>query len=396
MGRVDADAYEIDADGLAEFALRLIAAPGLSGHEGEVAAIVAEKFAEAGLSPEADELGNVTATIDSGPGRCVLLDSHMDTVDIGDPTAWTHNPYGERIGNRVYGRGAMDMKGPLAASVYGLIALKGRLRRGRAVLSASVGEEFVEGPALMPILQRVGPDVVVICEATSLRLAHAQRGRAEVEIDLKGRASHSSRPDLGINAVALMVRLIDRLSQQRFPAHGVLGSGNLVVTDIISIPYPGVSMVPERCLARFDRRTIPGETPSSILAPFKRVAESALADTAASCDIRISEDDFLTYTGAHIRAPNFAPAWCHDPMAPHVRAARAALRDAGLTGDLAHYAFCTNGSASAGTLGIPTVGFGPGKEDLAHRADEYVDIDELVAAARGYAALIDSLAAGDW
>lgn len=94
MRRVDAETYDIDADGLADFALRLIAAPSLSGHEGEVAAIVAEKFAEAGLPATADELGNVTATIDGGPGRCVLLDSHMDTVDVGDPTAWSHKPYG--------------------------------------------------------------------------------------------------------------------------------------------------------------------------------------------------------------------------------------------------------------------------------------------------------------
>jgi putative selenium metabolism hydrolase len=382
----------VDGDALVEFLLGLIAEPSLSGQEGGVARLVAAEMDALGLRTEVDELGNVLGTLDAGPGPCVLIDSHMDTVGVTEPSAWSYPPSGERVDGRVYGRGAMDMKGPLAASVYGVAALTGTLEHGRVIVCASIAEELVEGPALVAVAKRVRPDAVVICESTSLMVARGQRGRAEIQVEIHGVPTHSSRPDLGVNAVERMADLIVGLREITLPRHDVLGSANLVLTDIVSSPYPGLSVVPDRCVATFDRRTLPGESEDDVLAPVRSVLESVLDGTGASGSVRVAVDDFTSYTGARVQAPNFAPAWFHEADEPHVRGALEGLRGAGLSAEMGHYAFCTNGSGTA-RLGLPTLGFGPGDESLAHRVNEYIDVSELEAGARGYAAIAAALVA---
>jgi len=382
---------EIDLGRIADFALRLVAVPSPSGSEGAVAAIVAEEMARLGLQVERDELGNITGTLDAGPGPCILLDAHMDTVGVGDRSGWSHCPDGEIVDGQLYGRGAMDMKGPLAACLHGVASLRGRVSRGRVVVSATVAEEFVEGPALMAVAERTRPEAVVICEATSLRLARGQRGRAEVRLEAQGRATHSSRPELGINAVTAMVDAVVALRQLALPRHEVLGQAILVITDVISSPYPGLSVIPERCIATFDRRTLPGETEQDILGEIQGMLGPVAERTGAFFDVRIAEDRFHTYTGREMRAANFAPAWFYGDDSSHVRAALRGLHDAGLDGGLSHYAFCTNGSGTAGRLNVPTLGFGPGDEELAHRADERIPLEALHAAANGYAGIVQRL-----
>jgi putative selenium metabolism hydrolase len=376
----------VNAERIVDFTLRLIAEPSLSGQEGGVARLVADEMRALGLDVAVDDMGNVIGTLDAGPGPTIVFDAHMDTVGVTDPAAWSQPPTGARVGGRVYGRGAMDMKGPLAACLHGVASLRGELRRGRAVVSASVCEELVEGPALVHVARRVRPDVAVICEATSLRLATGQRGRAEVRVETFGRPTHSSRPELGVNAAEAMADAITALRGLLPPRHPVLGPGVLVLTDVMSRPYPGLSVVPDYCVATFDRRTLPDETAEGVLAPVR----AALAAAGVPARVSIAEDDFPTYTGHRVRAPNFAPAWYVGEDAPLAQAALAALASAGLPPRVSHYAFCTNGSGTAG-LGIPTLGFGPGDEERAHRVDEFIEVEQLEQAARGYAALCRGL-----
>lgn len=393
------DYISIDRDRLALLTARLIAERSPSGEEESVATLVAAEMESLGFDVRIDDFGNVTGIIDAGPGPCVLIDSHTDTVGVTEPDDWTRNPWGEitagiagaRSTGRVYGRGAMDMKGPLAASMYGIAALGDRLTQGRIVVSASVAEEMVEGPMLVEVARRLAPDYVIICEATSLKLARGQRGRAEIRVETHGRPTHSSRPDLGVNAAHAMVDVIVRLREIPAPEHKVLGKGILVLTDILSQPYPGLSVVPDACAATFDRRTLPGETEEDILAPVREAIHAALAGSEATGQAGIAEDNFETWTGKHVQALNFAPAWFYGDDSSIVRRASAGLERAGIESVLTHYAFCTNGSGTAGKLGIPTVGFGPGEEALAHRVDEYIEIDELVKAAQGYAGMAMSL-----
>jgi len=379
--------FPFSGEAIADFTLRLIRTPSPSGQEDGVARLVFEEMAKLGFKVQIDAFGNVIGTVSAGPGPAVLLDAHMDTVGVSSPELWTRNPWGERVGDRIYGRGAMDMKGPLAAAVYGIATLRGCLERGTVVVSATVAEELVEGPALVRVAERLRPDFVVICEATSLKLARGQRGRAEVRVEVFGKPTHSSRPELGVNAAEAMVDVVRALRELQPPRHPVLGPGILVLTDVKSEPYPGLSVVPDYCLATYDRRTLPGELEDDILQPIRALAERALEGSGAHAQVAIAEDDFQTYTGQRIAAPNFAPAWFFDEDAPIVAGAVEGLRQAGIAPELSHYAFCTNGSGTAGRLGIPTIGFGPGDEELAHRVDEYIDVDELVLAARGYAAI---------
>jgi putative selenium metabolism hydrolase len=376
---------------LVEFAKSLIRQPSPSQHEQGVAEVVSNEMKRLGFAVDVDEMGNVVGTLEFGPGATILLDSHMDTVGVPDPKKWSYNPWGEVSGSRLYGRGAMDMKGPLAASVYGVAMLRGRLNRGKVVVSASVCEELVEGPALEYVAKRVQPDVVIICEATSLGLAVGQRGRAEVCVEIEGLSTHSSRPDLGINAVLVMSHVITRLERLSLPTHHALGKAILVVTDIASRPYPGLSVVPEYAVATFDRRTLPGEHEDDVVLPVTSVVNEVADMYRAKGKVGIAVDDFSTYTGYKISAPNFAPAWFYETNNDFVKVSLDGLRTVLGTADTTTYAFCTNGSGTAGRLGIQTLGFGPGDEQLAHRPDEYIEIEELEAGAEAYAALVQAL-----
>lgn len=381
---------------LLRFAENLIRVPSPSGSEGPVAELVAREMASNGYEVEVDDLGNVLGWLRFGPGPVVLFDAHMDTVGVTDPSSWSRRPEGELRGSRLYGRGAMDMKGPLAACLHGLAAVQGEIGKGTIVVCASVAEELVEGVALSPVLERVKPACVVICEATSLQVAHGQRGRAEIKVEIFGQPTHSSRPHLGVNALDAMSLAMGALKGLPAPFDPVLGEGVLVATDILSRPYPALSVVPDYCVATYDRRTLPGETAESVLAPLRTAIESAIHESGARAELSIAIDDFVSYSGAHIRAPNFAPAWCLSPQDSVVTDVLAELHREGLESDIRTYAFCTNGSASAGQLGIHTLGYGPGDEELAHRVDEFIEVDDLVSGAQGYAALGRALTRRDW
>lgn len=386
-------ALEIDRAYLLGLCRRLVERPSPPGGEGEVASEIRRAMLELGYDEiHIDDYGNVSGRM-RGPGaRTVLFDGHTDTVGVGNRDAWTSDPYTlvERAG-ALYGRGIADMKGAIAGMIVGVAALA-RQARGTmlasVVVSCSVCEEVVEGAALGLVLDRYQPDAVVIGESTELKLAIGQRGRGEILIETFGRPSHSSTPHLGLNAVKKMAGVVERLSAIEPPVHRVLGAGILEVTDIKSSPYPGLSVVPEYCAATFDRRLLVGEDERSVLGGLEAVlVELRAADPELQVKVSIPESDVVTYPGTPLRAPKFAPAWLFPEDHPVVRAGLRALAAAGLPPITTTYAFCTNGSMSAGRRGIPTLGFGPGSEQQAHRADEHAAIEDLVTAARGYASL---------
>jgi putative selenium metabolism hydrolase len=374
----------VQIDALVSFTRRLVATESPSGQEGAVAALVREEMERLGYSVEVDALGNVVGTLGDGDGPCVLLDAHMDTVGVTDRAAWSADPAGELRDGKLYGRGSVDMKGPLAAVVHGAATAAAR---GRVVVSASIAEEMIEGYATVEIARRVRPDVAVICEPSHRTVVVGQRGRAELIEEVEGRPSHSSMPDLGVNAVEAMADVLVAARGLELPEHPALGPAILVVTDVISRPFPALSVLPDRCTATFDRRTLPGEAEDDVLGQLREAAEAAVARHGARVAVTIGLDRFDAYTGTPVEAPNFAPAWYTGADAP---VARAALRAVG--GEPGHWLFCTNGSGTA-ALGIPTVGFGPGDETLAHRVDEHIELAELEAGARDYAALVEALTA---
>ena len=342
-----------------------------------------------------DALGNVTGVL-RGTGQAagyVVFDGHLDTVAAGDPAAWSTPPFeATQDGDNLHGRGTADMKGAIAAMICGIARLVDDQPACDVVVSASIAEEMVEGHALGAVLDRYPAKAVVIGESTQLQLARGQRGRAEILVETQGKPAHSSTPQLGINAVKAMARIITALSALPMPEHPLLGPAVLEVTDVISRPYPALSVIPAYCAATFDRRLLPGETPEQVLGQvndaISRLA-SQQAEIQATTSIAI--DRFTSWNGADIEAPNFSPAWVTAEDAAITQAAVAALDSAGIEPVFTHYAFCTNGSESA-RRGIPTLGFGPGDEAQAHTINEFVSIAQLESAAGGYAALARELA----
>ncbi len=373
---------------LLPFLQALVRTPSLSGDERAVAGLISEEMRRLGFDRVwTDANGSVIGVIDGAlPGPTLLLDAHCDTVGVAPGVHWKHEPFGaELVGNRLYGRGSSDMKGALAAMIHTAATSDRSQLAGTVAISATVMEEVMEGVALETVMAAVQPDFVVIGEATELNLNIGGRGRAEIQLQAIGKPAHSSSPHLGVNAVHRLIPAIHTIERLSFPADPLLGPALMALTDIISEPYPGHSVIPSRCRATYDRRLLPGETEDSILAGLRALPE------LAGIDVRIAEGKHTTYTGATLIGPKFFPAWKLEPGHPLVQTSLAGLRASGLNPELSAYRFCTNAAYSAGRAGIPTIGFGPSSEAQAHVVDETIELDELEAAMEGYRGIIRSV-----
>ncbi|GIV67553.1 YgeY family selenium metabolism-linked hydrolase [Caldilinea sp.] len=372
---------------LVAFTQDLVRIPSLSGEEGPAVERVVAEMHRLGFDEVfVDENGSAVGIVNGArPGPTILLDAHIDTVGIAPGSTWTRDPFGAVVEDGyIYGRGAADMKGALAAMVYAVGSLDRSALAGRAVVSATVMEEVLEGIALESVMERVRPDFVVIGEATQLNLNRGGRGRAEIHLETLGVPAHSSSPHLGVNAVHEMIKLIHIVESTPLDSHPLLGPALLALTDIISDPYPAYSVTPSRCRVTYDRRTLPGETPESVLGAILNQPEAQ----GLRCNAVIAQGEHRTYTGKVLQAQKFFPAWEFAEEHPFVQMALRGLRTARLNPQLRAYRFCTNAASSAGKLGAPTVGFGPAAEEDAHVVDERLSIAELTAAARGYAGIV--------
>jgi putative selenium metabolism hydrolase len=377
-----------------ELARSLVRVGATSGEERPVAAIVASTMKDLGYRDiTQDRLGNIVGFVGpAGTSTALLFDGHMDVVRATG--VWTVEPFAGVVREgRLYGRGSTDMKGPLAAAIVGVAeaAQTGRLNRAVAV-SASVLEETIEGGALGEVIDRVVPEMVVICEPSSLSVKTGQRGRMEIQVQVQGIPAHAAHPERGKNALTLAAVALQAIDRMKLPHDSVLGQAIMVPTDIISNPYPLISALPESVTIRFDRRTVVGETRESVL--------SALKERLGQIDheafqVSITADPVLTYTGETVVWERFLAAWQFGSDLPLAQAAAASLLESGLEVHFGVYAFCTNGSESAGQRNIPTIGLGPGAEADAHTADESISIDELQKAVAAYRNLTLRIAGGE-
>jgi len=383
-------ARSLNSQRLVEFTQDLVQLPSLSGEEQHVAARVEQEMRALGYdSVEVDANGSVVGVLQGAqPGPTLLLDAHTDTVTISPGAPWQHDPFGAEIdGDAIYGRGTADIKGALAAMVHGAAAVDRAQLRGRVVVSASTLEEVMEGVALQAVMAAWPPDMVIIGEATDLQLVHGGRGRAELHLTTTGKPSHSSAPHLGRNAVLDMVRVIDAISTLQLGEHPLMGPAILALTDIISQPWPGNSVIPSICNVTYDRRLLPGETAAGVMAEITGLP----GVQGLPLSISIGDNSYTAWTGATLSAHKFFPAWVVDAGAPIVTRALAALAQVGQAPRLSAYRFCTNAAYSAGVAGVPTIGYGPATEADAHVIDERLRLNDLFAAAAGYGALIAEL-----
>jgi acetylornithine deacetylase/succinyl-diaminopimelate desuccinylase-like protein len=196
--------------------------------------------------------------------------------------------------------------------------------------------------------------------------------------------SHAAYPERGINAIETMMRIAQVVDGLPVPEDALLGRGIIVLTGIISVPYPGICSVPYGCQATYIRRVVPGECEDDLLAQIEGAIDQAKAsDPKIEATVRIGVESFRAYTGASVSAKAFAPAWKMDRSSEIVLKSLGGLKAVGLESGISKWMFATNGSYTAGIRGIPTVGFGPGSESTAHASDEYVPVAELARAAAG-------------
>jgi succinyl-diaminopimelate desuccinylase len=390
--RADAAAAAVDADEVLAIAQALIRArsenPGTT--EDAAAEVVTGVLVALGAAPETvrGEAGrpSVVATIGRADGPTLAWNGHLDTVPAGTLDTWSVDPFaGEVVDGRLIGRGACDMKGPVAAALAGAAAvIHAGVELAGSLTFHLVADEELAGTHGTQVLRDRGlltHDAAIVGEPSNLEVALAERGGAWVTATTFGAAAHGSQPHRGVNAITAMARFLLRLHEVvPETVHPLCGRATVNAALIEGGSAP--NMVPDRCVVEIDRRTIPGETdPEKVLAPFVSLAEELRADDP-TFDIRTEIREWIMAAEAPVDAA----------IASAIRTATAAETgavppDVGFTG-ITDARFYLNDAA------IPTVIFGPGDLSVAHTADEWIDVDEMVTGARTYARIFASFLGG--
>ena len=383
-----ADKYTPD---MVAFLREMIAIPGESAEERAVVQRVRAEMERAGFDEiKIDGLGNILGRI--GSGRTIIaMDAHLDTVGVGDPSTWTRDPYkGELRDGIIYGRGAGDQEAGMAAALYGARIIKDLGSDGdyQVWVTGTVMEEDCDGLCWQYILREgvLKPDVVVITEPTKLGVYRGHRGRMEMEVRAQGLACHGSAPERGINAVYKMAPIaleVEQLNERlAATADPFLGKGTVTISEIRSTS-PSLCAVADSCTIHLDRRLTAGETWQSA------VAEVEALDSVRRAGATVTVLDYArpSYTGLTYPTKKFYPTWLldedHPAVVAGVRAASEALEEPPRVGK---WGFSTNGIATRGIFGVPTIGFGPGDEAYAHGPEDQCPVAHLTRAARFYAA----------
>ena len=366
---------------------KLVKIKSLSMHEREVQIELKRQMEEAGFDEVfTDGMGNVIGRI--GHGKKILaVDGHMDTVDVGAAQNWSFDPLGGLIKDGfVHGRGSVDQKGGPAAFVTSGRILKelGFDKDITVYFTGSVIEEDCDGLCWKYIIEedRIRPDMVIITEPTNLNLYRGQRGRMEMEVHFYGRSSHGSAPERGINAIYMasgVAMEIEKLNG-RLAGDDFLGKGTVAITEIIS-RSPSLCAVSDYARIHIDRRLTAGET--------KETAVREIEEIIKGLNAKVEMLDFsgTAYTGLEYGMEKYYPTW--KMPVEHEAVQKGILAFTNLFGRkpvVDKWTFSTNGVMTCGTYGIPTIGFGPGNEVLAHAPDEKVPVSDLVAASAFYAA----------
>jgi acetylornithine deacetylase/succinyl-diaminopimelate desuccinylase family protein len=360
----------------------LVRIPSETGAEQAAADGFAGWCEEAGLEVAMEEVEsgrcNVVARWEVGRRPHLLLIGHLDTVPVGD--GWTRDPFGAEVsGGRLYGRGACDMKGGLAAMLGAISELRRRDEEpyGDVTLAAVVGEEEDSVGTRALVGRGLHADMAVLSEPTAMRLVVSNRGLLNFRVIVTGAAAHASAPALGRNAIIAAAALVleirtadDELARHRHP---VFGPPSLTVGTIHGGTRPYV--VPDRCVIELDRRLNPGETSAQVMEEL----ESAIARARSH----------VPWLEAEIESGSDYLAFEIPEEHELVRAVMAAMVAAGIPPQISSWRAASDAGLLVHTAGIPCVLFGPGDlEQAAHRPDEWIDLNEVETAQRVFESLL--------
>jgi succinyl-diaminopimelate desuccinylase len=387
----------IDREELARLVQELVRIPSVyrpeeaDGNEERVARFIADYLEREGFKVRAEEVTpgrpNVWALWEGGrPGKTLLFESHTDVVTEGRAEDWNHPPFGaERVGDLIYGRGACDTKGNLAAAVVAVRAIKdsGVSFPGKLILCHPVDEEGMMAGIKAFIERRhaEGVDAAVICEPEENQLCVKQKGALRVEVTVRGKMAHGAMPGSGVNPVTRAARFvvaIEELEKEEMERHGedpFLGYPSLTPTILMGpdCGEPQVNVIPASAYVALDIRTIPGQSHEELVRRFEEcLSRLESEDPDFDANLEVIEE----------RPPTETPM--EDPL---VRAMAAAYRD--LTGEKPRYngvPGATDGTFLNTWAGIPIVTTGAGDREIPHHKDEWVSVDELFTTCKLYAA----------
>jgi putative selenium metabolism hydrolase len=382
--RAEAERHRAATVGLLRDVIRQ---PSLSGEEGEVVARLRGEMRDLQFDEViVDPLGSVVGRIGSGPVT-ILYDSHIDTVDVGSRSEWHRDPFdpvleGGLDGGVVHGRGASDNKAGICSMIHGAALARdlGQLEDVTLYVVGTVQEETCDGLALEQLITGVlaRPDVVVLGEASRCQLYRGHRGRIEAAVTATGVSCHASAPERGHNPVYDLAGVIAEIEQlnTHLGDDEFLGAGTIALTRI-ECETPSLNAVPSTATLYVDRRLTAGETAEHALDEL-RALPSVVGSNAT---VRLLGYEKVAYTGRVVRSEKYFPTWVTAESHPSVEAGVAACESAlGRRPEIGRWVFSTNGCASAGRLGIPTIGFGPGDEVHAHTSHDQCPTDDLVEA----------------
>jgi succinyl-diaminopimelate desuccinylase len=380
-------AAAVHPDEVVRFARALIAAPsenpgGTEDRAAEVAIGILEALgADTQMIRSDAGRPSVIGSLGSGGHPRLVWNGHLDVVPAGAREAWTHDPWAGSVEDgRLIGRGAADMKGPVAAALAATAALvrAGTDLAGTLVFHLAADEELagVHGTRVLWERGFIDQDACIVGEPSELRIGLAQRGGAWITATAHGVAAHGSTPDLGVNAITSMARFLLRLDES-LPdrRHPLVGPPTVNAALITGGTAPNV--VPDRCEADIDRRVIPGEDdPEAVLEPFRALAERVRAEFP---DVRV--DTVIREWTEAAEAP--ADSAIADAARVALSAEERAPQDVGFTG-------ITDARFYLNQARMPGVILGPGSLTVAHTANESIAVDELVTGARVYARIFAS------
>ncbi len=374
-----------------QFMRDLIAIPGESCKEEKVIKRIKAEMEKVGFDEVMiDKMGNIIGRIGDGKTK-IMMDAHIDTVGIGDRTAWKIDPYkGEHKDGVIYGRGASDQRAAMVSMVYAGAIIKDLKLKDDYTLyvTGTCQEEDCDGLPLLHMIRdekKIVPDFVVITEPTNLNVYRGHRGRMEIKVVTKGLSCHGSAPERGVNAVYKMMPIVEGIEKlnDKLAPNKFLGKGTITVSKI-ECQTPSLCAVPDECTIYIDRRLTAGEDMKLAVSQIQKIVDA----TSHSKDARVEVLQYSekSWTGLTVGQEKYYPTWVLPEE--HVLTqslAKAAEIATGHKTKIDKWTFSTNGVASMGRLGIPTIGFGPAHEVYAHSINDQVPVDHLVKAAATYA-----------
>ncbi len=385
LSKVIYDKAQQYADYTAKNLSKVIKIKSLSTKEEGVAKAIKQMMEEAGFDEvKIDGLGNVIGRIGDGK-KIIAIDGHIDTVDMGNPDNWDFDPLsGEIKDGYVLGRGTSDQTGgPIAGITAGRILKEIGVPEDLTLyVTATVMEEDCDGLCWKYIVDedKLKPDCVIVTEPTNLNIYRGHRGRMEIEVSFYGLSAHGSAPERGRNAIYMASRAaleIEKLNE-RLAVDEFLGKGSVTVSEFVS-SSPSLCAVSDFAKIHLDRRLTWGEDKELALNQVREIVKDMNAK------VELLQYEETAYTGLKYGMEKYFPTWKIDENHPVILTGVKAFTELfGKKPLVDKWTFSTNGVTINGVYKIPVIGFGPGKEEMAHAPNEKVSIEHLVKASAFY------------